>query len=233
MSGEDATNTIDTYNEVKNFLAGLATSPDLAATLTNMNTDISNRALKSEMSTSTSGSQTTITLKSGTSATVVSDSSYVHTDNNYTTTEKNKLSGIAAGAEVNVQANWTESNSSSDAFIKNKPTKLSDFTDDVGYLTSHQDISGKLNKYSSGSSDWDTAPTSGSTKPVTSGGIYTALNNLTTSVEGAVTNVSYNSSTRVISKTINGTTTGVVTLPTASYNSSTETLEITLAAIPS
>lgn len=34
----------------------------------------------------------------------VVDSSYVHTDNNYTTTEKNKLSGIASGAEVNQNA---------------------------------------------------------------------------------------------------------------------------------
>lgn len=31
----------------------------------------------------------------------VSDANYVHTDNNYTTAEKNKLSGIAAGAQVN------------------------------------------------------------------------------------------------------------------------------------
>lgn len=31
----------------------------------------------------------------------VSDSDYVHTDNNYTTEEKNKLAGIAEGAEVN------------------------------------------------------------------------------------------------------------------------------------
>lgn len=53
---------------------------------------------------------------------LVIDSSYVHTDNNYTTTEKNKLSGIASGAEVNVQSDWNESNNSSDAFIKNKPT---------------------------------------------------------------------------------------------------------------
>lgn len=53
---------------------------------------------------------------------VVKDASYVHTDNNYTTTEKNKLSGIASGAEVNVQANWSETNTSSDAYIKNKPT---------------------------------------------------------------------------------------------------------------
>ena len=34
----------------------------------------------------------------------VTDASYVHTDNNYTTTEKNKLSGIASGAEVNQNA---------------------------------------------------------------------------------------------------------------------------------
>lgn len=34
----------------------------------------------------------------------VSDSAYVHTDNNYTSAEKNKLSGIAAGAEVNQNA---------------------------------------------------------------------------------------------------------------------------------
>ena len=36
-------------------------------------------------------------------------------------TDKTKLDGIAAGAEVNVQADWDETNSSSDAYIKNKP----------------------------------------------------------------------------------------------------------------
>ena len=39
----------------------------------------------------------------------------------YTTADKNKLAGIESGAEVNVQANWTESDSSSDAYIQNKP----------------------------------------------------------------------------------------------------------------
>lgn len=42
--------------------------------------------------------------------------------NDYSTEEKQKLAGIATGAEVNVQANWTESDSSSDAYIQNKPT---------------------------------------------------------------------------------------------------------------
>lgn len=44
--------------------------------------------------------------------------------NDYTTTEKNKLAGIASGAEVNVQSDWSVSDTASDAFIKNKPTSL-------------------------------------------------------------------------------------------------------------
>lgn len=41
--------------------------------------------------------------------------------NDYTTAEKNKLAGIAAGAEVNVQSDWSQSDSSADDYIKNKP----------------------------------------------------------------------------------------------------------------
>lgn len=36
--------------------------------------------------------------------------------------DKTKLDGIASGAEVNVQADWTQSNTGSDAYIKHKPT---------------------------------------------------------------------------------------------------------------
>lgn len=44
--------------------------------------------------------------------------------NDYTTAEKNKLAGIAAGAEVNVQADWKVTDTASDAYIKNKPTSM-------------------------------------------------------------------------------------------------------------
>lgn len=44
--------------------------------------------------------------------------------NDYTSAEKNKLAGIATGAEVNVQADWNVTDTVSDAFIKNKPTSL-------------------------------------------------------------------------------------------------------------
>lgn len=77
--------------------------------------DISGKADKSEMAVSTNGDKTTITLKTGTSATVLN----AHQDisgkvdkvegkglstNDYTTDEKTKLAGVAAGAEVNQNA---------------------------------------------------------------------------------------------------------------------------------
>lgn len=69
----------------------------------------------------------------------VSDANYVHTDNNFTTTLKNKLNGIAAGAEVNVQSDWAQTDNTADDYIKNKPsipTKTSDLTNDSGFITS-------------------------------------------------------------------------------------------------
>lgn len=84
--------------------------------------------------------------------------------NDYTTTEKNKLAGIASGAEVNVQPDWNQTNSSADdyiknkpnivgtsqsdwnttdtadaSYIKNKPTAVSAFTNDAGYLAMDYD----------------------------------------------------------------------------------------------
>ena len=53
--------------------------------------------------------------------TIVRDEEYVHTDNNYTTAEKTKLTGIESGAEVNVQSNWSQSTTTADDYIKNKP----------------------------------------------------------------------------------------------------------------
>ena len=46
-------------------------------------------------------------------------------DQNYTATEKTKLAGIEAGAEVNVQSDWNQSDTSADDFIKNKPVNAS------------------------------------------------------------------------------------------------------------
>lgn len=46
-----------------------------------------------------------------------------------------KLDGIDEGAQVNVQSDWEQDDTEADDYIKNKPTNVSDFTNDAGYLT--------------------------------------------------------------------------------------------------
>ena len=105
--------------------------------------ELDGKANKAQMSISAvSGDSTkkTIQLKEGTSADVVVDhqdlsqyytksdadaefvskTGYVVTDNNYTTSEKNKLDGIETGAQVNVQPDWNATAGSA-AEILNKP----------------------------------------------------------------------------------------------------------------
>lgn len=55
-----------------------------------------------------------------------------------TDAEHTKLQGIAAGAEVNVQPNWTQTNTSADDYIKNKPTLAT-----VATSGSYNDLSNK------------------------------------------------------------------------------------------
>lgn len=76
-----------------------------------------------------------------TAAGTVVDANYVHTDNNFSNSYKNKLNDIESGAEVNVQSDWNVTNTASDAFIKNKPSipsKTSDLTNDSGFITASQ-----------------------------------------------------------------------------------------------
>lgn len=70
--------------------------------------------------------------------------------NDYTTDEKNKLANIAAGAEVNVQSDWSAT--SGDAFIKNKPTFLTG-----GSQTSTSSADGGSNVYTFTKSDGTTS----------------------------------------------------------------------------
>lgn len=89
-----------------------------------------NAVLYTEQSlTSEQQAQARTNIGAGTSSLVIDSSHKLSADliqdgeNNkaYTATEKSKLSEIESGAEVNVQSNWNESDSNSDAFIQNKP----------------------------------------------------------------------------------------------------------------
>ena len=70
------------------------------------------------------------------------DANYVHTDNNYTTAEKNKLSGIAAGAQVNkiesIKVNGTAQTVTSKAVDITVPTNNNQLTNGAGYQTASE-----------------------------------------------------------------------------------------------
>lgn len=58
--------------------------------------------------------------------------------NDYTNADKSKLAGIAPGAEVNVQSDWSTSDATQDSYIRHKPSipaKTSDLTNDSGFIT--------------------------------------------------------------------------------------------------
>jgi hypothetical protein len=60
-------------------------------------------------------------------------------ENDFTDAYRSKLDGIEGAAEVNVQANYTETDPTSDAYIQNKPTDVSDLT--IHSVTELNDIS--------------------------------------------------------------------------------------------
>jgi len=91
--------------------------------------------------------------------------------NDYTTAEKTKLEGIAEGAEVNVQADWGDTDTASDAYIKNKPGNAS--TSAAGLMSSTDYA--KLAGFKEATSYW------------TSDEVQTAIN----SAVGSITGIEY------------------------------------------
>lgn len=72
----------------------------------------------------------------------VTDADYVHTDNNYTTADKNKLAGIATGAQVNViekiNVNGEAATITGKAVSITTPTKVSELSNDSKYQNDTQ-----------------------------------------------------------------------------------------------
>lgn len=99
--------------------------------------------------------------------------------NDYTTTEKNKLAGIAEGAEVNVQSDWNAT--SGDAFIKNKPTLAT-----VATSGSYNDLSNKPTIPSAITIDSSLSSTS--TNPVQNKVINSALSGKYSKPSGGIPN---------------------------------------------
>lgn len=54
--------------------------------------------------------------------------------NDFTTAEKDKLAGIASGADVNVQSDWNQATTTADDYIKNKPSVYTKTESDNRYV---------------------------------------------------------------------------------------------------
>lgn len=85
LLGGSASSAIDTFREIEVFLAGVADTESLAGMLADMRTEIT-ALIPTKLSQLVNDNNT------------VQDANYIHTDNNFTTGEKGKLSGIAANA---------------------------------------------------------------------------------------------------------------------------------------
>ena len=105
--------------------------------------------------------------------------------NEFTTVHETKLAGIADGAEVNVQSDWTETDINSDAFIQNKPTL---FSGDYG------DLSNRPTLFSGSYTDLTDIPSI--PDAVTESDIYT--HNLSIITEGTGVNLVTNDSDNTI-----------------------------------
>lgn len=147
-------------------------------------------------------------------ANLVQDANYVHTDNNFTTALKDKLNGISAGAEVNVQSDWSQTNTSADDYIKNKPANL---VQDANYVHTDNNftttLKNKLDGIESGAeanvqADWSQTDTSADdyikNKPT-----IPTVNNATLTIQKNGTNVQTFTANSSTNKTAN------ITVPTA------------------
>lgn len=85
--------------------------------------------------------------------------------NDFTDADKAKLDGIQAGAEANVQADWSQNTPSADDYVRNR---------------THWEDNGEVHKLDNKYIDMDLAPTAQSDKPVMSGGVASAISNFIT-----------------------------------------------------
>lgn len=107
--------------------------------------------------------------------------------------DKQKLDGIASGAEVNVQSDWSQSDNTKDDFIKSKPTiptKVSDLSNDSGFISSESDpiysASAASGISSSDITSWNgkyTKPSSGIPKTDLASAVQTSLGKADTALQ--------------------------------------------------
>lgn len=118
-SGGDVSSVVDANTTYSMSISGdtltLTPSSGSAQSVTIPDTDTT-------YTISISGSTITLTPSSGSAQTITIPDATTTSAGVMSASDKNKLNGIQSGAEVNVQSDWSQSDSSADDYIKNKPT---------------------------------------------------------------------------------------------------------------
>lgn len=136
VSGLDATNVQSAINELNSEKANIADIPTKTSDLTNDSNFVSDsNYVHTDNNYTTTDKNIVGNVTSNLANKVDKVSGKGLSTNDFTTAYMNKLSGIASGAEVNVQSDWSQTTTTDDSYIKNKPTKLSDFTNDSNFIT--------------------------------------------------------------------------------------------------
>lgn len=185
-----------TWNSKQDAISDLATIRSNAESGKAAKEQIGTHTLKSDVPENAIFTDTTYTA--GTNITIknnvisATDTTYSDvTDSSHglmTSSQKTKLDGIATGAEVNVQSDWSVTDTNSDAYIKNKPTlsisngKITIGENSITPITSLDGYAktSDLNSYATkdhtheatlaSSSETGTSLTAGSTYKLTAGG---------------------------------------------------------------
>lgn len=253
LNGEDVTTTIDTFNEVKEFLEDYSTSDDLASLLAGkiegITYDESGSSPVLKYTKTSGGSATSVvtldtTPTSGSKKPITSGAVYTLEQAVVKKIELNGKESTPSSGKVTLQDVVTkiQLNGKDQTLSKTASTgegKIN-LTSVVTNITMNGTaVSGTENTtngtYTVALSETDPVFSASAAAGITSSDI-TNWNN---AASGGVTNVSFttsgsgNSTKYLIQKTIGGTTTSVVELPTATYDSTNETLELILAKTPS
>lgn len=116
----DTTEAIKTFNEVIAFLDGVKDTEDLESIIASIETQIAAKQDKLVSGTSIKTVNGVSLLGSGNIDTSYTDATQA-AHGLMSVADKKKLDGITAGANPNVQPDWNETTTTSDAYIKNKP----------------------------------------------------------------------------------------------------------------
>lgn len=110
---------------------------------TQIDTMMAGKASTSDLATvATSGSYNDLTNKPdlSTKQDVLVSGVNIKTINSQSLLGEGNINIEGGGGGTQVQSNWAETDTTSMAYIQNKPTNVSAFTNDAGYLTQHQSL---------------------------------------------------------------------------------------------